>query len=160
MSHFTARLEIIGINPFVFLPPEILEKLFQESGKNKGFIPVTGQVNAKTFKQTLLRYKGHWRLYINTEMLPSSPKRIGEQIEVSIQFDPQERVIPTDPALTKALSDNPEAKEVFDRLNASTRKEIVRYISFLKTPQARTKNIDRAIGFLLGKNRFIGRDKP
>ncbi|MGO1869464.1 MAG: hypothetical protein ACTH0U_14555 [Sphingobacterium sp.] len=55
MLKFTARLEIIGINPFVFLPAEVLEKVLQESGKAKGFIPVTGEVNAKTFKQTLLR---------------------------------------------------------------------------------------------------------
>ncbi|MGO3267767.1 MAG: DUF1905 domain-containing protein, partial [Sphingobacteriaceae bacterium] len=111
MLKFTARLEIIGINPFVFLPAEVLEKVSQESGKAKGFIPVTGEVNGKTFKQTLLRYKGCWRLYINMEMLPNSPKRIGEQIDVSIRFDPQERVITTDPALIKALSNSPEAKK-------------------------------------------------
>ena len=157
MLKFTARLEIIGINPFVFLPAEVLEKVFQGSGKAKGFIPVTGEVNAKTFKQTLLRYKGYWRLYINMEMLPNSPKRIGEQIDVSIRFDPQERVIATDPALIKALSNSPEAKK-FSIVSIRRRGKKLSGIFYLLRRLRRDAEI--AIGFLLGKNRFIGRDKP
>jgi len=45
-------------------------------------------------------------------------------------------------------------------LPASRQKEIVRYISALKTQESVTKNIERAIGFLMGGNRFLGRDKP
>jgi uncharacterized protein YdeI (YjbR/CyaY-like superfamily) len=60
----------------------------------------------------------------------------------------------------KALNENPEAKRLFDGLPASRRKEIVKYISFLKTEKSIEKNVDRAMKFLLGKGRFIGRDKP
>ncbi|UFH32613.1 hypothetical protein LNP04_02555 [Chryseobacterium sp. C-71] len=41
-NHFTAKLEIIGINPFVFVPEEILNKIFEKAGKNKSPIPVKG----------------------------------------------------------------------------------------------------------------------
>jgi hypothetical protein len=36
----------------------------------------------------------------------------------------------------------------------------VRYISALKTPESISRNIQLAIGFLKGDNRFVGRDKP
>ncbi|WP_262907357.1 hypothetical protein [Chryseobacterium sp. LC2016-27] len=34
-NQFTAKLEIIGINPFVFLPNEILNEIFEASEKIK-----------------------------------------------------------------------------------------------------------------------------
>ncbi|WP_104382785.1 YdeI/OmpD-associated family protein [Sphingobacterium sp. HMA12] len=160
MFAFKAKLEIIGINPFVFVPDEILHNLFAEARVDKGHIPISGKVNGKDYKQTLLRYKGEWRLYINTQMLANSPKRIGELLEVSVVFDPTERSLVPHPELEQALTENDVAKAVFDRLAPSKRKEIIRYISFLKTDESRRKNIEKAIGFLLGKNRFIGREKP
>lgn len=159
MNDFSAKLDLIGINPFVFVPEPILQKLFLAAGKEKGHIPVCGKVNGKQFSQTLLKYKGEWRLYINLQMLKNSPKRIGETIQISVQFDPILRTIEMQPELEAALKENRQAKEVFDQLSPSRRKEIIRYISLLKTTETRTKNIEKAIGFLLGKNKFLGRNK-
>jgi hypothetical protein len=50
-NNFTATLEIIGINPFVFVPEEILETIFENSGRNKSPIPVKGTVNGKIFSR-------------------------------------------------------------------------------------------------------------
>ncbi|MFD0751608.1 YdeI/OmpD-associated family protein [Mucilaginibacter calamicampi] len=160
MATFKARLDIIGINPFVFVPQDILLALFTEAGKDMGHIPVCGLVNGKPFEQTLLRYEGEWRLYINTTMLSHSPKRIGEILEVSIDIDKRDRTLYPHPDLTEALSRNKEAEAVFNSLPPSRRKEIIRYIASLKTSESRAKNIQLAIGFLLGKNRFMARDKP
>lgn len=160
METFQAKLEIIVGNPFVFVPPPILNNIFQQAGKNKGAIPVRGSVNRKPYQQTLVKYSGDWRLYINTVMLKNSPRRIGEVIEVDIEFDPSDRSIKPHPSLIKALEENPEAKAVFDSLSPSRQKEIVRYISNLKSEKSVERNVARAINFLLGKERFIGRDKP
>ena len=158
--HFTAVLEIIGINPFVFIPNKILKELFSEHGKDKGHIPVCGVINKKRYTQTLLKYKGEWRLYINTTMLKKSPERIGEEISVEIQIDTIDRTISSNPKLTKALNENQAAKAIFEQLSPSKQKEIIKYISFLKSEKSIDENIEKAIGFLLGKNRFIGRDNP
>jgi hypothetical protein len=160
LEKFKAKLEIIGVNPFVFVPAKVLNKLFKQSGKDKGAIPVHGTVNDKPYKQTLLRYKAHWRLYINTTMLKQSPKRVGEMLTIEVEFDPTDRTIKPHPDLTKALKGNKQAKAVFDKLSPSRQKEIVRYISFLKTDESRARNITRMLNFLMGKERFVGRDKP
>lgn len=151
---------MIGINPFVYIPAHILNSIFNEYGKDKGYIPVCGNVNGKEYTQTLLRYKGAWRLYINTTILPHSPKRIGEKIEITIQVDNTDRTLKLHPGLELALNRNLKAKQVFDSLPPSRQKEIIRYISFLKSEKSVNENIEKAIGFLLGKNRFIGREKP
>ncbi len=160
MDKFRAKLEIIVGNPFVFLPANTLKNVFQQAKKNKGAIPVRGKINGNVYQQTLMKYSGEWRLYINMKMLKNSPKRIGEIIEVEIEFDPSDRTIKLHPRFIKALAENKEAQGVFEKLSPSKQKEIVRYISNLKTEKSVNRNVIRAINFLLGKERFVGRDKP
>lgn len=157
---FSATIEIIGINPFVFVPNEILKHIFEKAGKSKGPIPVKGTVNSIPYTQTLIKFKGEWRLYINTKMLKNSPKRIGEQIEISISYDPEKREIPIHPKLLQALNENEEANTIFQNLRPSLQHEIIRYISHLKTEESIDKNVLKAIYFLLGKGFFLGRENP
>lgn len=157
---FNAVIEIIGINPFVFIPPEVLDSLFKQAGKNRGPIPVCGTINKKPYTQTLVKYQGEWRLYVNMVMLKNSPKRIGESITVTISHDPLDRRVLPHPKLMHALAKNPEARRVFDGLPPYLQKEIIRYISFLKTESSVDRNVAKAIDFLLGKGRFVGRAKP
>jgi hypothetical protein len=160
MHKFKAGLEIIGINPFVFVPDKILRKVFKQAGKDKGHIPIHGLINGKPYKQTLLKYSGHWRLYVNTSMLKKSPQRIGEILEITVEFDISDRSILPHPKLIVALKENKDAKKIFENLPPSRQKEIIRYISSLKTEKSINKNIKRAINFLNGKERFVGRQKP
>ncbi len=157
---FQATLDIIGINPFVFVPDEILQAIFAQAGKDRGYIPVRGLINNRGYRQTLVKYKGDWRLYVNTIMLKDSPGRIGELVRISIEFDPESREIEPPASFVQALMQEPQAKDVFDGLPPSRRKEIVRYLANLKTPDSLERNVKKAIGFLMGKERFIGRDKP
>jgi uncharacterized protein YdeI (YjbR/CyaY-like superfamily) len=93
-------------------------------------------------------------------MLKDSPKRIGEEIELTIVFDPIKRTIIPNKKFIKALEANIEAKKIFAELSPSRKHEIIRYISSLKTEESIDKNIVKAIDFLLGKGRFVGRDNP
>jgi uncharacterized protein YdeI (YjbR/CyaY-like superfamily) len=108
----------------------------------------------------LVKYKGFWRLYINTTILKDSPNKIGENIKVTISFDPAERTITPHPKLLDALENNIKAKTIFNGLSPSKRHEIIRYISFLKSEESIDRNVKKAIDFLLGKGRFVGRDNP
>ena len=160
MYSFTAPLELIGVNPFVQLPVEVLAAIRAQTGRSEGPIRVRGVVNDRPYQQTLVRYAGLWRLYINLAMLSHSPQRIGEEVAVSIEFDPVGPPAPICPALMQALAETPEAQQVFENLSPSRRLEIMRYLARLKTEASLGRNIDRAIGFLLGKNRFVGRGRP
>ena len=160
MYRFKAELRIIDGNPFVFVPEEILNALFDQAEKSKGPIPIRGILNDRHFQQTLVKFRGDWRLYINMKMLPNSPRRVGEAIFLSIQYDPSDRSIEPHPKLVIALQENEEAQRTFDGLPASLKKEILRYISSLKNEDSVDRNVRRAIGFLLGKERFVGRDSP
>lgn len=107
-----------------------------------------------------MKFRGEWRLYINTKMLKNSPKRIGELIEISIEYDSAKREIPIHPKLLQALNENKAANIVFQNLRPSLQHEIIRYIANLKTEESIDKNVPKAIAFLLGKGKFVGREKP
>lgn len=160
MDSFSGKIEIIGINPFVFLPEAVLQQLLAEAGQHKGKVPIKGTINGISYRQTLVKYAGAWRLYINTSMLKDSPRRIGETVEVEIEYDPSDRTIAIHPKLQQALDENPEALEVFNSLPPSRRHEIVRYIAHLKTAESVERNVAKAIRFLKNEERFIGRDRP
>lgn len=156
-NSFSATLEIIGINPFVFVPEEILDTIFEKSGRNKSPIAVKGTVNGKEFKQNLMKYLGDWRLYVNLTMLKNSPKRIGEIIEVVLEYDDSDRSIPIHPQLEKAIKESALAKENFEKLIPSRKNELVRYINNLKTEASIQRNIEKIIRHLHGETDFFGK---
>lgn len=155
---FEGRLEIIGVNPYLELPEDTLAGIFDDAGKSKGPIPVCGSLNGKPFTQTLVKYAGAWRFYINLIMLEKSTQRIGEWISGQIQFDPSPRIIEIPTLFKLAMDENQAAKDVFDSFSPSRQKEIVRYLANLKSEEALAQNVKRAINHLLGNERFVGRD--
>ena len=160
MISFTAKIYIIGVNPYVLLPANALKELFKQAGKNKGPIPVSMTINGHAFTQNLVKFKSKWRLYLNTPMRKAAGIDVGDKGEFTIAYDATERTTPMHPKLKAALEKNKKAKAIFDQLIPSIQKEISRYINNLKTEESVDRNIIRAINFLLGKERFIARDKP
>ena len=160
MIKFKAKIEIIGVNPFVFLPDRVLQQIFAQAGKNTGKIPVKIKIDGHEFPQTLIKWSGSWRLYLNTPMRKAAQKDVGDVAKFEIEYDPIVRIVPMHPKFQKALRENKEAKKVFDNLRPSLQLEINRYFSFLKTESSVDRNVTKAIQFLLGNGRFVARDKP
>ena len=106
MLTFSSNIRKIGVNPYVLLPSFVLEEIFKQSGKNKGTIPVRGTLNGKEFIQTLVKYSGKWRLYLNTPMRKSAGIDVGDLAIVLLGFDPKPRTIPFHPQLAETLSKN------------------------------------------------------
>jgi hypothetical protein len=142
------------------LPANALKEVFKQAGKDKGTIPIKGTLDGHPYIQTLVKYSGKWRLYLNTPMRKRAKKDVGDSVEITVEYDPIERMVPMHPKLKDALSRNKQASKIFESLSPSRKKEILRYIGFLKSEEALDRNITRAIGFLSGKERFVGRDKP
>lgn len=160
MKSFSATIYKIGINPYVLLPPAVLQHIFEKAGKDKGPIPVKGKIDGHPFSQTLVKYSGKWRLYLNTPMRTASGKETGDKVTIAVAYDPAERKTPEHTGFIATLGKNKEAMAVYKTLAPYLQKEINRYLQQLKTEASVQKNIEKAIQFLLGKERFVGRDKP
>ncbi len=151
MKSFSAKILKLGINPYVGIPEKILVWLFEKAGRSKGPLSVRGKLNSKEFKQTLVKYEGAWRLYLNTPMRRSAAIDVGDQARVEIEFDPVPRRVPMHPALRLALSKHKDAKTAFNKLPPYRQKEILRYLNFLKTEESVKRIVAIVIRQLIGK---------
>jgi len=159
MKSFSAKIQIIGVNPYVLLPAGLLKYIFQKAGKDKGAIPVKLKIGKEDFIQNLVKYSGKWRLYLNGPMRKAAGKDVGDMIEIKIDYDSKERTTPMHSKLKKVFKENKEAKAAFDKLSPSRQKEILRYINNLKSEESVEKNIKRAIDHLINSGSFVGRPK-
>jgi len=150
MKAFTARIQKIGINPYLLVPPAVLKSIFNKAGKYKGAVPVKLRIGTKDFIQTMVKYSGKWRLYLNAPMRNAAGKEVGDLVTVHIDFDVKPRTTPIHPKLKNALKENKAAKLAFDKLTPSRQKEILKYLNFLKSEESIDKNVQKTISVLTG----------
>ena len=147
---FKAKIYKVGINPCVKVPSAITTKLVVTNG----YISIKGTIQGFFFQQTLCPIKNEeYRLYVNGPMMKGGPVKMGQTVHFEIEQDSLERNknIPMLPALKKALEEN-NLLTSFLALAPSRQKEVNRYLNNLKTPEAVTKNIDKMISVLKGKD--------
>jgi hypothetical protein len=149
---FSARISKLGINPVVDPPPDALNVVFEQAGKSKGPIPVRGKLNGADFIQTLVKYQGAWRLYINGEMLNDSELKVGNTADIEMEFDPRPREVPMPSYLKAVLKKDKVAKKAFGDLSPSRQKEIFRYINSLRTEESITRNVEKIIRQMKGES--------
>jgi hypothetical protein len=148
MNRFSAPIYKIGINPAVDPPPDVLRSIFAAVGRDKGPISVQGTISGAEFIQTLVKYAGAWRLYMNGKMLTDSGLKVGDIAEIEIAYDPRPREMPMLPELQSALDDDGRARQAFKQLSPSRKKEILSYLGNLKTEKSLMRNIHRVIAQL------------
>lgn len=151
MKSYSAKIAKIGINPYMNVPEDVLQALFKQAGKATGPIPVRGTIDGKRFKQTLVKYQGAWRLYINGEMRQAAGVDVGDQAHVKVEFDPVPRTEKKPAKFLQALSKSKAAKIAFEKLAPSRQKEMLRYLNSMKTETSLERNIEKILQHLLGE---------
>ncbi len=166
MQTFCEKVHIINGNPYVRPPDSVIESIFKQAGKETSPIPIRGKINGATFQQSLVKYEGDWRLYINiimakagkVDFLKSITEIVGKEVTIDVEFDPKPPVFKMVDFLQKALDKNTAAKKSWENLTPGRQKEILRYFSWLKSDQAKERNLKKAIEVLTGtEGRFMAR---
>lgn len=125
MFSFSSKIFIIGVNPYVLIPQKILKEIFKQAGKDKGPTPVRGKINDHAFTQTLVKYSGKWRLYLNSPVRKGANADVGDVVNVAIEFNPTPAQISMPEKLKEALEKNKKAAATFSKLPPSRQKEIM-----------------------------------
>ena len=150
MIKFAFEIYRLGINPVVDPPGDVLDSVFKQAGRSKGPIPVHGKLNGADFVQTLVKYQGVWRLYINGQMLMDSGLKVGDTADVEIEFDPRPRDVTMPAKLRLALQSDKAAKKALGTLSPSRQKEIFRYVNSLRTEESIARNVEKILRQLKG----------
>jgi hypothetical protein len=157
-----ARVEIIGVNPYVMLSAREASHLRRNW---RGPMPVRLRVKGMpdwTWRINLMPVRdGRFRLYLNGDIRKESNLRVGDAVDIEAQFDESYRSGPLHPMpawFRDKLSRNPLAERGWDQLSPSRQKEILRYFAQLKSQEAKRRNALRATHVLAGgRGRFMAR---
>lgn len=159
---FRSVIRINNINPYVLVSARRAAQI--RKGWRKP-LPVRIRVNGKPEKPWRINLmpagNGSFYLYLHGDVRKASDTKVGETVTVELEFDDEYKSGPAHPMpcwFGDALERDRNAKQGWSQLIPSRQKEILRYFSRLKTPEAQVRNVQRAIHVLSGaKGRFMGR---
>jgi len=162
MIRFRAKIEIRGINPYVLVIPAQARRLQPDWRKP---MPVRVQVNGAPETPHSVNLMpagdGSFYLYLDQRIRVASHTNVGDSVQIALAFDRDYRSDP-EPIprwFSTALRSNPAARKGWTALQPSRKKEVLRYLTRLKSAEARTRNIEKALHVLAGgTGRFMARD--
>jgi hypothetical protein len=138
---FRAIIYKTGINYCVDVPNAITKRL----EKNKGYIRVKGTVNGFWFTKSLVPVKdGPYRLFINMATLKGATAKLGDRADFVIEQDTfkKQKEYPVPHSLKEALRKTKLTK-TFNELTPARRRDILKYLSYVKTETTMEKNINK-----------------
>jgi hypothetical protein len=153
---FKATIYKTGINFAVDVPVGITSAL----KVGKGYIRVKGTVNKFAFTKSLVPVKnGPYRLFVNMVTLKGAMASVGDTAIFVLAQDTSdpEKEHPVPQRLIDGLQQHGLLAD-FEALAPSRRKEIVRYLNNIKTPEVFEKNIQKVITQFKKGGRWVGVD--
>lgn len=143
------RPEGVGTWTYLNIPREI-----SSTFGAKGQVRVKGTVNGHPFRSTALPSGdgGHY-LVVGKEIRDQINAHQGDNVQVTLELDLEERRVDVPEDLQQALAANPQAQLAFEKMSYSHQKEYVDWIQDAKKAETRQSRIEKAISTILaGKN--------
>jgi len=110
--------------------------------------PVVVTANGHTFRTTTMRYGGADFLGLNREVREAAGLGDGERAAFELALDTEPRGVDVPAELAAALAGDPGAREAFEGLSYSHRREYARWIADAKREETRAKRVARALEML------------
>jgi hypothetical protein len=161
-TSFSAVIKIRGVNPFILVSASRAKSI--KPGWRKP-LPILLRINGKPGNPWRINMmpagNGSFYLYLHGDIRKVSGTELGDRVRVEIDFDASYRNGPLHPMpkwFKQALAGYPQAKKNWIALVPSRKKEILRYFSSLNSPDARARNLAKALHVLSGETgRFMAR---
>ncbi len=161
---FSAVMKIYNGNPYIDISAARARAL--KAGWRKPMpvlIRIDGHPKKAPWRINMMpKGDGTFYLYLHGDVRRVSRTGVGDRVRVEIAFDAAYRNGPMHPMpswFRIPLSQNAAAKKGWDALIPSRKKEVLRYLSWLKSKEARERNVAKALHVLSGKKgRYMARD--
>lgn len=112
--------------------------------------PVVVTLNGYSYRSTVAPYGDVFMLPLNKERRAAAGVSAGDEVEITLELDTAPRTVDVPDDLAAALAAQPGAREAFDKLSYSARKEHVRQVESAKAPETRTRRIGKIVSQVSG----------
>jgi len=144
---FHAKLGAEGHALFFEVPFDVKK----EFGKARP--PVKVSVNGHSYRSTVSVYDGKYYLPVRRERRQEAGLKAGDIIKVTVALDTGIRTVTPPPELTAAFKKNVAARERWEKLSYTHKKEHADAILEAKKPETRARRVEKALAMLAAKAR-------
>src|SRR3954449_4174397 len=114
-------------------------------GEGAKRFPVVATVNGYTWRTTVARMGGEYLVGLSRAVREEAGVEAGDTVDVSLELDTAPREVEVPEALADALAGDAEARNSFDQLAYTHRKEYARWIEEAKREETRERRVARAL---------------
>lgn len=119
-------------------------------GEGAKRFPVVATVNGHTWRATVTRMGGEFLLGMSRAVRADAGVEAGDRVDVELVLDTAERTVEVPEALATALAGDPAAREAFEALAYTHRKEYARWIDEAKRDETRERRVAQTLEKLRG----------
>ena len=107
-------------------------------------------INDYTYRSTVATMGGRFMLPVSAEVRGNAGVAAGDEVEVSLELDTAPREVEVPPDFAAALDQDVAAKQAFDKLSYSNKRQHTLAIEGAKSAETRQRRIDKAMATLRG----------
>jgi hypothetical protein len=142
--NFRATLEPRGPAAAVVLTDDQVAEI----GRGAKTAPVQVTLNGRTFALRIARMRGESLIGLSKAVRAAAGVEPGDEVDVEVVLDTAPREVTPPPALAAALDGDPAARQAFDALAFTHRKEFARWVEEAKREETRDRRVAETLRML------------
>jgi len=149
------RLKILGKEAGVVSaihPPIDVPEMFG----TRGTVPVRGTINGCPFRSSLMPCGGEHMMPVNRTLCQAAGVKPGDTVVVVMERDAEARTVEAPPALKKELAKNKTARERWDELAFTVKKEMALAITGAKQEDTKKRRLAKVMQVLKTGAKWMG----
>lgn len=126
----------------------LTDEQVQAVGEGAKRFPVRATINGHELHLSVARMGGEYLLGLSKANRQAAEVTAGDTVELQLELDAAPREVSTPPALAQALAANAPARQAFDGLAYTHRKEFARWIDEAQREETRERRVAKTIEML------------
>jgi Domain of unknown function (DUF1905)/Bacteriocin-protection, YdeI or OmpD-Associated len=119
-------------------------------------VPVRGTINGFPFRSSLMPMGGGYCMAVNKTMREGAKVGVGDEVEVVMQRDIEERTMEAPPELKKQLAKNKKALERWEGLAYTVKKEMAISLTGAKQEETKKRRLAKVMQILKTGAKWTG----
>jgi hypothetical protein len=140
--HFETVLATEGPGTFIEVPLDV------PAAFGRARAPVRGTIDGYPFRSTVASYGGRYYLPVNRVLQEGAGVAAGDRVTVELELDTAPRTVEVPADLAERLQADPAARDAFEGLSHTHRREYVDWIIGAKREETRQRRLDQTVAML------------
>ena len=119
-------------------------------------VPVRGTINGYEFRSSLMPMGGGYCVGVNKTMREGADVKVGDVVDVVLEQDEEELTVETPAELARELKKNKAARERWEELAYTTKKEMAVSITAAKQDETRKRRLAKVMSVLESVSKWTG----